>query len=147
MADPTEPNDPNEPTADQSDATLATVLLAQRDLTEADPLIIGLKQAGYQVLWATSAAQTLQIIKEHLPHLLILDNDIHGKDGLTVLREVRSHKPSKDLPVIISSKAYEPDIVSEAMELGVHDYILKADMDLGSIITMVGTYVQHRHWV
>src|ERR671932_2927158 len=55
--------------------------------------------------------------------LVITDYQLRWNDGLTVLREIKSHYP--DCPVIMFSDSSTLEIVVEAMKSGLDDYVPK----------------------
>ncbi len=64
-------------------------------------------------------------LAEKLPELLILDIMLPGKDGLTILKELRAQAATAQLPVLIlSAKESEFDKVS-GLNLGADDYLAK----------------------
>jgi len=64
-------------------------------------------------------------LKENTPNLIILDIMLPGKDGLEIIRELKDHEATKDIPVIfLTAKGEELDKV-KGLELGAEDYITK----------------------
>lgn len=64
-------------------------------------------------------------LKENTPNLIILDIMLPGKDGLEIIRELKAHEITKDIPVIfLTAKGEELDKV-KGLELGAEDYITK----------------------
>jgi two-component system, response regulator len=60
-----------------------------------------------------------------LPKLILLDVNMQKVGGLEVLRELRAHGPSKDIPVgILTSSAKHTDFF-ESQEMLVWDYLIK----------------------
>ena len=76
----------------------------------------------YEVSEATNAADGIKLLSVHPPELLILDLGLPDKDGLDVLKELRSWN---HLPVIVlSARGYEQAKV-DALEAGADDYLTK----------------------
>ena len=76
----------------------------------------------YEVSEATNAADGIKLLNVHPPELLILDLGLPDKDGLDVLKELRSWN---NLPVIVlSARGYEQAKV-DALEAGADDYLTK----------------------
>lgn len=64
-------------------------------------------------------------LKKELPQLVILDLMLPGKDGLTILKELRAQPKTAHLPVLIlSAKDSEFDKVM-GLNLGADDYLTK----------------------
>ena len=66
---------------------------------------------------------TLQAVRKHRPHILILDIKMPGMDGLAVLRKLGEEKLSTKV-VLLTAEADE-DQVMEALRLGVAGVVLK----------------------
>jgi CheY-like chemotaxis protein len=59
-------------------------------------------------------------------------------DGITMLKKIRQDNWGKGVRVIILSNLSNPDREQEARELGVKDYIIKADWKIEDIMEKVG---------
>lgn len=94
---------------------------------------------GVELKTFTSAAASLDYLREHRPDLLFLNIIMPDKDGLTFLRELREIPLHKDTSVImISSKDYAQDR-TVARELGALEYISKP-MPMQTIADAVKRY-------
>ena len=74
---------------------------------------------------AVDGFQTLKMINEGQMDLVILDIMMPGKDGLEVLKELKSSEEHKDLPVIIYSAMESIESINAALQLGAYDYFTK----------------------
>ena len=84
-----------------------------------------LKREGYNVLAVDRGDESINLIRNHSPNLVILDLMLPGMDGLSVCRQLKSDPLIKDTPVIIiSAKGEESDIVI-GLEMGADDYLTK----------------------
>ncbi len=81
-----------------------------------------LLQAGYQAHAIHDGAAAVAWIKEAQPTLLLLDIMLPGKDGLAILKEVRTFST---LPVIMVTARVEEIDRLLGLELGADDYICK----------------------
>ncbi len=84
-----------------------------------------LKREGYNVLAVDRGDESINLIRNQSPSLIILDLMLPGMDGLSVCRQLKSDPLVKDIPVIIiSAKGEESDIVI-GLEMGADDYLTK----------------------
>jgi DNA-binding NarL/FixJ family response regulator len=82
------------------------------------------READFEVLQrCINGEETVLAARQHRPEILILDAQMPGKDGLTVLRELkRDRLPMK---VILIADALKDEQVLEAVGLGVRGMVLK----------------------
>jgi len=83
----------------------------------------GLRDEGFDVFTAASGEDALRVFAEEKPDLTLLDIVMPGKDGVEVLREIKSTTPAA---IILMMSAYHMvDRAVEAMKLGAYDYLIK----------------------
>ena len=76
----------------------------------------------YQVLSAATATEGLALARSHNPDLILLDLGLPDRDGMAVLKELRSW--SRKPVVILSARNQERDKVL-ALDQGADDYLAK----------------------
>jgi CheY-like chemotaxis protein len=62
---------------------------------------------------------------EELPEVLFLDLNMPRRNGFDCLQEIKKHDRTKDIPVIIISTSFDPDIVQLLFAKGARYYICK----------------------
>jgi two-component system nitrogen regulation response regulator GlnG len=92
------------------------------------------KQVAIDVVAAETAEQGLKLLREHQPHVLLLDVLLPDTTGLELFDRVR--KIDERVPVIFMTASGESDTAIEAMKLGALDYLMKP-LDVGRIKTLV----------
>jgi DNA-binding response OmpR family regulator len=99
------------------------VIEDERDIVEV--ISYNLTREGYNVLAVDRGDESINLIRNQSPSLIILDLMLPGMDGLSVCRQLKSDPLVKDIPVIIiSAKGEESDIVI-GLEMGADDYLTK----------------------
>tara|TARA_A100001388_G_C28768754_1_gene502458 strand:- start:948 stop:1655 length:708 start_codon:yes stop_codon:yes gene_type:complete len=84
-----------------------------------------LERKRYSVDINDSGEEALETINKTNPDLILLDIMLPGIDGLEILKELKSSKNTRKIPVIIiSALSEEADIVA-GLELGADDYLSK----------------------
>lgn len=83
---------------------------------------LNLEHDGFQVIDAFRGAQAIQLIRDHLPDLVLLDVMMPDIDGFEVLKMIREVNP---VPVIMLTAKSEEDDKVRGLELGADDYITK----------------------
>ena len=97
-------------------------------ITEDEPRIAtllekGLQAKGFATAIASDGYEALQLVQHEDFDLLILDLGLPGKDGLTVLRELRNQ--DERLPVIILSARNDVRDKATGLSNGANDYMTK----------------------
>ena len=106
-------------------ATGKMILIVEDESTIRDLIRINLSAAGYAVCEAEDGDEALEKARKHRPDLILLDWMLPGRDGLSVLRQLKSDSNLAHTPVImLTAKSEESDIVL-GLELGADDYITK----------------------
>src|SRR5437867_184980 len=91
-----------------------------RDLVKYD-----LERAGFRVATAADGEQGLEAAYSSRPDALVLDLMLPGRNGLEVLRELRSEPATHDLPVVVlTARGAEMDKLL-GFEHGADDYVTK----------------------
>jgi DNA-binding response OmpR family regulator len=106
---------------------------------EDDPAMIRifqflLRQQGVVGVSTTSRGESVSnLAVQEKPDLILLDLMLPGKDGLTVLNELKSNPTTQAIPVIVVSGRESQEQVRQAMTAGAIDYIIKPfePMELG----------------
>jgi len=80
-----------------------------------------------QIHEANDGASGLEAIQAHNPDIVLLDWEMPGMDGAEFMRKVRSPAtfPNPDVPIIMLTGHGERSRVLEAVNLGVHEFLLK----------------------
>ena len=81
-----------------------------------------LKRHDYQVLYADTGKQGLEMIRSRCPDLILLDLGLPDMDGCSIIRDVRTW--ASTLIIVISARTAEREKVA-ALDLGADDYITK----------------------
>jgi len=99
------------------------VLLVEDDELLGSAVLAGLKQAGYTVDWVRDGSLAAMALKDGGLDLVVLDLVLPGRDGLSVLRELREH--GSDLPVLILTARDTLDDRVTGLDTGADDYLVK----------------------
>jgi DNA-binding NtrC family response regulator len=82
-----------------------------------------LSRRGYDVTTAHDGDSALRIVQEREFDVVILDQNMPGKDGISVLRELKMKQPH--LEVVILTGYGSVDMALKGFELGLYDYTSK----------------------
>lgn len=92
---------------------------------------------SFEVLQSTTAEKGIQLALRNKPDLILLDIILPKMDGLTMLKMLREDSWGKNVPVIILSNVNDQQKISQAMQHGVYDYVIKTDLILNDLVKEV----------
>jgi signal transduction histidine kinase len=103
-----------------------------------------LRQAGYAVTPATSGAEALEGLREHLPDLILLDLMMPEMDGLEVCRRLKADPLMRPIPVIFLTASNEMEHLVQGFEVGAVDYVTKP-FNPPELLARVRTHLELKH--
>lgn len=85
-----------------------------------------LKSEGFKnVTILSDSLEALPWIEQNNPDIVLLDVMMPGKDGLTILEELRHDKNASDVPVIVLTSLDDSATKRKTFELGAQDFVNK----------------------
>lgn len=110
--------------ADDSDDDAATTIRALRQIAP-DASVVRVKD-GVDALHYLFATGGYEGRAPGSPRLILLDVHMPLMDGLAVLKIVRGHSLTEDIPVVLLSSSSNPLLIERARKLGAAEYRVKA---------------------
>jgi phosphate regulon transcriptional regulator PhoB len=103
----------------------ATVLVVDDEKDLVDLVKYHLEKEGLKCLEARDGETALQLAKERIPDLVVLDLMLPGLDGLEICRKLRKDPKTSSIAIImLTAKAEEVDRIV-GLEMGADDYMVK----------------------
>jgi len=84
-----------------------------------------LERDGYVVAEARDGVQALDEADRHAPDIIVLDLNLPGLDGYSVLQQLRSRPATRGIPVMVLTAKGDEDNEVRVFELGADDFITK----------------------
>lgn len=104
---------------------MARILIADDDELIAQLAADVLIDVGHACGWVTNADAAWDLAQKRRPDLLLLDQDMPGTSGTTLLRKFRGSPDFYDLPVIMFTAMRGAADEAQAIYAGAQDYIRK----------------------
>jgi two-component system, OmpR family, KDP operon response regulator KdpE len=98
------------------------VLVCDDEVQILRALRVVLREAGFEVVSAQTAADALDLAAVHPPDAAILDLVLPDGSGIDVCREIRTWS---SMPIVLLSAVGEEDEKVRALEAGADDYVVK----------------------
>ncbi|MEM7700775.1 MAG: response regulator [Pseudomonadota bacterium] len=122
---------------------MARILIADDDELIAALASEVLIDVGHACGWVTRADEAWEVAHKRRPDLLLLDQDMPGMSGVTLLRKLRSSPQFYDLPVIMFTAMTGAQDEAQAIYAGAQDFIRKP-FDPAHLITRVAQILAKR---
>jgi two-component system, NtrC family, response regulator AtoC len=100
-----------------------SVLIVEDEPLLARNMLLYLERHGISCQTAASGEEGLEAMEAARPDAVVLDHNLPGQDGLTVLRRLREREPQ--LPVVMATGHGSEQVAVEAMKAGAFDYLIK----------------------
>lgn len=101
----------------------AQILIVEDDRAIASAVRRGLSFEGYRVSVAESGGQALDLARDNMPDLVVLDIMIPGIDGLEVCRRLRA--AGEEVPILMLTARDEVADRVAGLDAGADDYLVK----------------------
>jgi CheY-like chemotaxis protein len=85
--------------------------------------IVFLENKGFKLSTAMSGDDAIEMVKKESFDMILLDEMMPGKDGLTTLEEIKDINPH--IPIVMVTKTEEESIMEEAIGQKIDDYLVK----------------------
>ena len=99
------------------------ILIVEDEQAVREFLVKTFDMIGYITLAASTGKEALEIFEAQHPQAIFLDLMLPDKDGLEVLKEIKTKDPN-NIVIVVSSKT-EDKIIKKAKDLGAIEYITK----------------------
>ncbi|MFC5731883.1 response regulator transcription factor [Cytobacillus gottheilii] len=101
---------------------MKTILIVEDELAISQVLKVYVQKAGYTAVQSFEGNEAIRKFEEHNPSLVLLDVMLPGKDGWTILKEIRK---ISSCPVIMLTALGDVNYKLDGLNGGADDYIAK----------------------
>ena len=105
-------------------APMTKILVIDDDARDRSLLVAVLEEKGYEVILADNGRVGLILCHQRTPDAVVLDLNLPGIDGLSILRQLRILHPT--LPVVVFSGHSAQEVEEEMLNQGATAFIQKA---------------------
>lgn len=118
-----------------------TILIVEDEQILGELLAQKLKEEGYTVFWELDGEAGLRKMREITPDMVLLDIIMPKKDGYGVIEAMQKDGVLKHVPIIVISNSGQPVEIKRILELGVKDYVVKAQFSPAEVLAKVRKYL------
>ena len=121
----------------------ARILCIEDDQDMIDYIELILGKAGFDVIGADGGAKGLELMRQELPDLILLDLMMPGMDGAEVLLRKREDETIRDIPVIALTALNSPfDQIMWLARTDLQDFIVKSKLPRKELIARIERALQ-----
>jgi two-component system response regulator AdeR len=111
-------------------------------IIEDDPVISQMyrfkfEASEFEVQLANNGKRGVDMVKTFQPDLILLDLQMPEMGGAEALEIIRKNEWGKNIPVIILTNMGEEESPKKLRELGIHSYIVKANLTPNQVLKRV----------
>lgn len=104
-----------------------TILVVDDSVTFREQLKETLSDAGYRVIVAATGEEGLRLAADLAPTAAIIDGQLPGIDGATVIRRIRLDAALRSLPCLLLTGAEDLGAEMHALDAGADAFVLKSE--------------------
>lgn len=113
------------------------ILIIEDDVDLREILVEKLKLSGLEISEASNGEEGIKKAFEIHPDLIVLDIVMPKIDGISVLRKIREDGWGAQVSVVILTNINENEKLAEALEIGIDEYLIKAEWKLETVIEKI----------
>ena len=98
--------------------------------------------AGFDVYTASDGEAGVSLVKKVNPEIILLDLQMPRMGGAEALETIRKNEWGAKIPVIILTNLGEEEAPKSLRQLGIHSYIVKADLTPSQVVARVKDALQ-----
>lgn len=111
-------------------------------IIEDDPVIsqmyrMKFEADGFDVQLANDGERGVALVEAYAPDMILMDLQMPKMNGAEALAVIRKSEWGKNIPVIILTNLGEEEAPKEIRGLGIHSYIVKADLTPRQVVQRV----------
>ncbi|HTX92502.1 MAG TPA: response regulator [Anaerolineales bacterium] len=104
---------------------MAKILIAEDERDIRDLITFTLGFAGYEVVSASNGEEALNLARENVPDLILMDVRMPRMTGYEACAAMKKDDRLKDIPVIFLSAKGQDAEIQTGLEMGATEYLLK----------------------
>jgi len=104
---------------------MTTILIVEDNEMNRDMLSRRLERKGYEILLAVNGEMGIDIVRTHVPDLILMDMSLPVMDGWEATRRLKADPALRHIPVIALTAHAMANDRDKALEAGCDDYDTK----------------------
>lgn len=116
---------------------MSKILIIEQDVFFGNIIEQKLKDSGFEVNVVHNGVVSLEQVHITTPDLIIIDMELTTADPFTILKDKQKDDGIKNIPTIIISRSGNLAEIKTALNLGVNDYLVKAQLNFDELVLKI----------
>lgn len=121
--------------------TKKKIMIVEDDTFVMDIYQTKLVQEGFEAVAAINGLEAMKKLADLQPDLILLDIIMPYMDGLEVLKKIKSEERLKNIPIILLTNLSQKEEISQGLELGANDYLIKSHFTPSEVLEKIKKYL------
>jgi EAL domain-containing protein (putative c-di-GMP-specific phosphodiesterase class I)/DNA-binding response OmpR family regulator len=121
-----------------------TILIADDEPTNRLVAKIALQKEGYTLLEATNGIEAVELAKEYVPDVILMDAMMPKMDGFEAIKEIKKIENLQSIPILMITALDSKEDKIRAFESGANDFLNKP-FDMYELVLRVRSFVKMRY--
>jgi two-component system alkaline phosphatase synthesis response regulator PhoP len=126
-------------------STPPRILIADDNPQGVELLEAYLSSGNYDIRTAADGEETLRLVADWHPDLILLDIMMPKISGFEVCKRLRANPATRDIPVLMITALDQPSDIERAVDAGTNDFLTKP-IDKAPLLLRVRSLLQSRHY-
>jgi DNA-binding response OmpR family regulator len=113
------------------------ILIVEDDAVMREAVGEYMKEEGFEIVYASDGEEGVNLAKEKIPDLILLDIILPKKDGYEVIKDIKADEKAKKIPIVLLTNLGSLSDVDKAINMGATTYLVKADYKLEEVAKKV----------
>jgi DNA-binding response OmpR family regulator len=115
------------------------IMIIEDDVFIRDIYQVKFTQEGFDVTTAEDGLKAIEKLAIIIPDIILLDIMMPYMNGMEVLRRIKADEALKNIPIILLTNISEKESVTEGLEYGVKDYLIKSQFTPAEVVNKVNS--------
>jgi two-component system, OmpR family, alkaline phosphatase synthesis response regulator PhoP len=120
---------------------MSKVLIVEDDKFLGIAYKVTMEKAGFEFKIATDGEEAMDVLKEWVPDIILLDLIMPRKDGFSTLEDIKKDPRLAPVPVLVTSNLGQKEDFDRALSMGAQGFIIKSNSSPDEIVDRIHSVI------